>query len=476
MPTRNGRPLKQNKKIAKSSQQSGGFRSVLSRDKKGSAANKAYKKHIEEFGQAGVSSQYSRYNQNYSSKAQKGMSVGKKIGIGVLCSFVIALIGVGTAFALYISGVSASLNKGDKSEEELQNIEDVLAAAQQKNFDEPFYVLLIGSDKREDDEDMGARSDTNIVVRVDPERNQLTMVSIPRDTMIEIDGYGTNKFNAAYSFGGAAGTIKEANELLGIKISHYAEVDFETLVDLVDACGGVDVEVEERIDDPKAGDVVIEEGQQHLDGEAALTFARTRQYVDGDFTRTSHQRQLVMALIQQVIDLPASKLPRVIQKGAECATTDLSLEDILGLALQFKNTGEITIYSAMLPSTTGEVDGVSYVFNDPELTAKMMEMVENGEDPSKLDTTGASAPANVGPNVPGNQGTTATDQYTYYDNSYTDTYQYGTDTYLYEDQSTYVDPNQGTVTDPNQGAVADPNQGIYGDGSGGAYVDPGTGY
>ena len=69
-------------------------------------------------------------------------------------------------------------------------------------------MMLIGSDKREGDDEGGARSDTNIVVRVDPTSNQATLVSIPRDTMIDIDGYGTNKFNAAYNYGGAAATIR----------------------------------------------------------------------------------------------------------------------------------------------------------------------------------------------------------------------------------------------------------------------------
>lgn len=259
-----------------------------------------------------------------------------------------------------------------------------------KTFTEPFYVMLIGSDRRANDESMGARSDTNVVVRVDPTSNQLTMVSIPRDTKIDIDGYGTNKFNAAYNYGGAASTIREANQLLGIEISHYAEVNFEELVALVDSVGGVDVEVESRVNDPKAGDAVIEPGLQHLDGEAALTFARSRQYVDGDFTRTANQRKLIGALIDKVVTLPITDLPGVIQSAAQCVTTDLSVSDIVALAEQFKDEGDITIYSAMVPSTTGMIDEVSYVFTDKTALAEMMRIVEEGGDPSGI-TASASA-------------------------------------------------------------------------------------
>ena len=331
--------------------------------------------------------QYSRSNPAYSQAAKK-MSRGKKIAVGVLAAFLVAVVGGGSAFALWVNSVNDQLKTGTKTEEELTALQDVLAPT--KTFTEPFYVMLIGSDRRANDESMGARSDTNVVVRVDPTSNQLTMVSIPRDTKIDIDGYGTNKFNAAYNYGGAASTIREANQLLGIEISHYAEVNFEELVALVDSVGGVDVEVESRVNDPKAGDAVIEPGLQHLDGEAALTFARSRQYVDGDFTRTANQRKLIGALIDKVVTLPITDLPGVIQSAAQCVTTDLSVSDIVALAEQFKDEGDITIYSAMVPSTTGMIDEVSYVFTDKTALAEMMRIVEEGGDPSGI-TASASA-------------------------------------------------------------------------------------
>ncbi len=321
-------------------------------------------------------------------QAAKKMSRGKKIAVGVLAAFLVAVVGGGSAFALWVNSVNDQLKTGTKTEEELTALQDVLAPT--KTFTEPFYVMLIGSDRRANDESMGARSDTNVVVRVDPTSNQLTMVSIPRDTKIDIDGYGTNKFNAAYNYGGAASTIREANQLLGIEISHYAEVNFEELVALVDSVGGVDVEVESRVNDPKAGDAVIEPGLQHLDGEAALTFARSRQYVDGDFTRTANQRKLIGALIDKVVTLPITDLPGVIQSAAQCVTTDLSVSDIVALAEQFKDEGDITIYSAMVPSTTGMIDEVSYVFTDKTALAEMMRIVEEGGDPSGI-TASASA-------------------------------------------------------------------------------------
>ena len=303
------------------------YRSAYVSGSQGRDANAAYSR------QSAIS-QYSRSNPQYSTRASKRMSRGKKIALGVVAALVVAVVGAGTAFAFYINSINAELG-GNKSSDEMKAIQDVLTPS--KSFDQPFYMMLIGSDKREGDEAAGARSDTNIVVRVDPKANQATMLSIPRDTMIDIDGYGRNKFNAAYNYGGAPSSIREAKQLLNVDISHYAEVNFEKLVELVDVVGGVDVMVDERIDDPDADNttdnpygkrIIIEEGQQHLDGEAALVFARSRAYVDGDFTRTANQRKLIMALVEKVLSLPVTELPGVIQSAAKCVNTDLSVTDI----------------------------------------------------------------------------------------------------------------------------------------------------
>lgn len=361
------------------SQQVGGYRAAYSRDSQGSGANGAYSR------QAPASGQYSRNNPEYSRKASKRMSRGKKVAIGALCTVLVLVLGAGTAFALYVNNLNNTL-AGNKTDEEKMAIQDTLVAT--KNFTDPFYMMLIGSDARDDDEEMGQRSDTNILLRVDPTTYTVTMVSIPRDTMIDIDGYGTNKFNAAYNYGGAAATIREASQLCGVDISHYAEVNFEELVSLVDAVGGVEVDVPELIDDPDAGGFVIQQGVQNLNGGEALVFARSRAYADGDFTRTSNQRLLIEAIIKKVLSLPVTELPGVIQKAAECVTTDLSVNDILGLATQFKEFDKLVMYSAMVPSSTGYVGEISYVFADEVALKQMMQLVETGQDPSVVVSSG----------------------------------------------------------------------------------------
>ena len=301
----------------------------------------------------------------------------------------VVFVGAGTAAALWVNSVNDTLTKGQKSATELDEINDVLVKT--TSFDEPFYMMLIGSDARADDESMGARSDTNIVVRVDPTSNSATLVSIPRDTMINIDGYGYCKFNAAYSYGGAALAIKEASELLGVNISHYAEVDFDSLIGLVDTVGGVDVTVDQRINDPDADGsvigqkkIIIEAGEQHMDGETALVFARSRAYADGDFTRTANQRKLIAALAEKILSMPLAKLPGIVQTAAGSITTDMSVTDLYSLATQFQDGGELAMTSCMVPSITGMYKSASYVFCDENALASMMQTIEAGGDASEI--------------------------------------------------------------------------------------------
>lgn len=320
----------------------------------------------------------------YAAKAQKKRHK-RHIVIAIVAAIAVVFAGAGTAAALYIQSIDRNLSGIDsRSEEELMNIQEQLV--QTTTFDEPFYMMLIGSDRREDDASMGARSDTAILVRVDAPNNTVTMLSIPRDTRVNVDGHGMQKFNAAYSFDGAAGTIREVSQLCGVEISHYVEVNFEELVALVDTIGGVEVDVPYLVDDWMAGDEVIQPGLQTLNGAQALTFARTRQFADGDYTRTSNQRMLVEAIVKKVFELPITELPGLIQSVSQCVVTDMSVFDIFSLVTQFRDAGNLTMYSAMTPSTAEYIDDISYVICNETALKEMMDIIERGEDPNTLET------------------------------------------------------------------------------------------
>ena len=302
---------------------------------------------------------------------------------------------------------------------------------------EPYYTLLLGSDARENQSQAESRTDVIILARVDPKTATATLISIPRDTLVDIEGYGANKINSAYTFGGAAGAVNAVEKLMGVSISHYAEINFGNLENLIDVMGGVEVDVKEPIDDPKAGKVSIEAGKQTLNGQQALVFARSRAYANGDFTRGNNQKILVSAIVDKMLSLDAAAMPGVLMECSKCVTTDYTFNELLALVMTFQraNNGgqasgievdnpldaivtvlasiagqsgisvsmalqlvwdyitgnnlgddaptEMTMYTATVPSAAQSIGGVSYVLADSTALAEMMKLVDAGEDPKK---------------------------------------------------------------------------------------------
>ena len=308
--------------------------------------------------------------------APKRKRRGGRIAVAILLVLAIAAGAGAAGFNMYLNNLNQNL-AGD--EQEAAEVKEELTAVPPAN--KPFYLLLMGCDDREGVE--GARSDTTILARLDPKKNRVTLISIPRDTMIELEDHGTEKFNAAYTYGGPSGTIAAAKELCGVDISHYAEVHFEALIDIIDYIGGVDVDVPIGIDDVDAGGVV-EAGKQHLDGEHAMIFARSRSYETGDFQRTTSQRLLIEAAVKKVLKMDPTEYPGLLMKVSESMNTDFTVQELLGLAQAFTDEPKLKMFSAMVPSTTADVDGVSYVITDQEKFDEMMKLVNKGKDPSKV--------------------------------------------------------------------------------------------
>ncbi|WP_346674492.1 LCP family protein [Enorma phocaeensis] len=294
--------------------------------------------------------------------------------LGVLLAF---LVTAGTATAMWFNSIVARLSDAGIITPELQAVLVDSDVAR-----EPFYMLLLGTDGRPGE--TSYRADTIILARIDPTQQQVTLISIPRDTCITYKGE-TMKINAAHTEEGAAGMVEAVNELCGIEISHYAEISFDGLVQLVDALGGVEVNVPDEIDDPKAADFTIEPGLQTLNGEQALAFCRSRAFADGDYTRMRHQRIFVAALANTILNkTDATQLPGIIDAMADMVATDLSLPDILSLANAMRGMDTDSMWTANIPSHAGGdtyINGVSYVFVHEEELEEMMARVDAGEDP-----------------------------------------------------------------------------------------------
>ena len=372
----------------------------------------------------GAYNQYARSAASYhASGAAQGMSTGKKVAIVVAVLVLIAAIAAAGFFVykeMRKASVNADLHNMDK--ETLNAIDEQLTGS--TDFQEPFTVLLLGSDERGEEwgGDGSARTDTIILVRVDAVNKSVNMVSIPRDTMVQLPGVGTAKINAAYFYDGAPGTIAAVKDLTGVDIDHYVFIDFDGLMDLVNAIGGIDVYVDERIDNPRAGHAVVEEGQQHLDGEQALVLARNRDYVDGDYTRVTNQRKVIMGIVERLMNAYASELAGLIQASTKCVQTDsgIDFDWLYSLADQIRHTDiehPLEVKSTTLPSQPAYIGDVSYVVADRAGTAELMQIFTSGGDVSQpltqssIGTDVANAGGGSGPTIG------AGDEFYYYEDT-----------------------------------------------------------
>ncbi|MDN0069010.1 LCP family protein [Collinsella ihumii] len=329
---------------------------------------------------------YSRDNVGRYSERARQRRRGKRIRRAVVVTLVALLAFVGTAAGMWFSTITGRLNNSSIITSGLTDLLFDTNISQ-----EPFYMLLLGTDGRPGED--AYRADSIILARIDAPDKQVTLISIPRDTKIEYNGE-IMKINAAHTYDGAEGMVRAVNELCGVEISHYAEINFEGMQQLIDAVGGIDINATDGVDDPEHLDITIEPGWQHMDGATALTYARARyQYIDGDYTRMRHQRQVLAALANKILnELNIANIGGIIDSLSSMVVTDLSPQDILSLvnAMRGMNTDEI--WSANLPSWAGEdtyIDGQSYVFVHEDKLEKMMARVDAGKDPQGPQSMGS---------------------------------------------------------------------------------------
>ncbi len=182
-------------------------------------------------------------------------------------------------------------------------------------------ILVLGTDKRPSDPAQAARSDTMLLANVDTVNHVLRLMSIPRDLVVEIEGYGTNKINAAYFFGeyyhkpggGPGLAVSTVSRLFNVPVDYYISANFDGFRKVIDTLGGIDLYVPTEIDDlhypaDDEGDpngvrhVHFDAGWQHMDGKTALRYARTR-HADNDFMRSKRQMQILSAVRQKATSL-----------------------------------------------------------------------------------------------------------------------------------------------------------------------------
>ncbi|MDO4532392.1 MAG: LCP family protein [Coriobacteriia bacterium] len=335
-------------------------------------------------------SSYSRDNYTHRRAKPRKRGAGKIILRIVLVLVALALV-LGIAIAAYAHAFDS------RTHESLSTPDTLSEAITPATAGQPYYILLLGSDWREmsgtsnlwENQSDNQRADVIILARMDAANKQVTLVSVPRDTRWNYNGK-VYKINEAYNIGGATLQTQAISELTGVPIAHTIETHFSGIQGLVDALGGIEVDVPQTIEykDALTGEMVtVEAGRQKLNGQEVQIFARVRKaYSDGDGTRQSNVRVIVGALAGAILAKSPLEYPALGLKIAECFGTDMTMADFMGLALDFGKG--YTMYSGTGP-TAGDYDeaqdGLWLCYENPEGWQRVMEVVQAGGDPSTVD-------------------------------------------------------------------------------------------
>ena len=235
-------------------------------------------------------------------------------------------------------------------------------------------ILLIGQDAREGESSSQARSDSMILCTYNKNTRQMTMTSFLRDLYVPIPGHGSNRINAAYTYGGAALLQKTIDQNFNVAIDGCVEVDFSHFSGIIDSLGGVQIQLrqdEADVINQQTGSSLTE-GTQLLDGFQALTYSRIRSLdLDGDFSRTSRQRKVINALADSLRGSSIKELTPVISKILPMITTDLNRGQLLLYAVEIlPHLSQMDILSQSIPAEgtfkDQTIDGMAVLDADME--------------------------------------------------------------------------------------------------------------
>lgn len=293
-------------------------------------------------------------------RRQKKKNPLKKIVLILSGVLLVMLLGIGIFLGKTYFDVKKTANKVSQPVEGRPDTTTVMDG-------EPFSVLLLGLDTGEFGRNDVGRSDTILVATVNPKENKTTLVSIPRDTRMEMVGHGTvEKAAHAYAHGQEKMAMDSMEQFLGIELDHYVWINMEGFEDLVNAVGGV--EVDNKFEFKQDG-FTFPKGKNSLDGEQALAYTRMR-YEDpnGDYGRQVRQQEVIGGIADQALSFNGvTKYKQILKAIEDNMKTDLEPEEMFKIAIDYRNCFT-TIDNESLNGYGEMIDEVSYqIIPDEEL-------------------------------------------------------------------------------------------------------------
>ena len=342
-------------------------------------------------------------------KKKKG--AGRTILI-VLCVFLGIVLAAGIGLTIYVSYLSSLVERKDPVQETLsqEQIQEILqeetidpdgttAPVMQEDemdwgekegeiietADSVVNILLIGQDARPGQG--RSRSDSMILVTFNTEAKTITMTSFLRDIYVQIPGYGGDKLNHTYVYGGMTLLNETLEQNFGVQVDGNIEVDFSRFPEVIDLLGGVDLEL--RYDEAATvnyhtGRYVLGSGMQHMDGEQTLAYSRIRKLdADADFSRTNRQRKVLNSLFEKFRDSSLITLLGLVDDLLPMIATDMSNKEIVKLATDlFPMLADCTIISQRIPADGAydfkTIRGMSCVVADMDAARKLLEETIGG--------------------------------------------------------------------------------------------------
>lgn len=259
-----------------------------------------------------------------SRKENKPKRTGLKVfGIIVLILIILLIAIIGVTFAFVNSKIS-KMQQVDIDENELS-----VSSQAEENLQDYRNIAIFGIDSREDTYDRGNRSDCIIIARINNKTKEVKLVSVYRDTYVNIEGHGLDKITHAYSYGGAQLAIKTLNENLDLNIKEFVTVNFDAVKEIVDYIGGIDMNITSEEVSHITG--ISTAGTHTLTGEQALQYARIRYATGGDYKRTERMRNVLEAVANKVKTMNISQLNNLVDELLPKVYTNITASDIFSL-------------------------------------------------------------------------------------------------------------------------------------------------
>lgn len=259
-------------------------------------------------------------SRNKEKKKRRGLKI---FGITVLVLVIILAILVGSIF-WYINSKLSKMQTIDLNEEDLN-----VSSQVEENLSEYRNIAIFGIDSREDTYSKGNRSDCIIIASINNNTKEVKLLSVYRDTYVEIEGHGLDKITHAYSYGEAPLAIKTLNSNLDLNIKEFITVNFDAVKDIIDSIGGVEMSITSEEVPHISG--ITKAGTYNLTGEQALAYARIRYASGGDYKRTERMRDVLTAVANKVKTMNVSQLNNLVDELLPKVYTNITAADIFSL-------------------------------------------------------------------------------------------------------------------------------------------------